>query len=313
MAQTMSRPQRRVLTRSRRLLVVGSLLLGLLFVFAAVANFIDHDDLTEIVGEVHSLEHRSYWGDEVLYLRIEGAQGRFKIEHSTPGFAEMDAALSKGTAVRLWVDPTSLELDQPASIYQAEVDGRPLLSIDQTGAAHNRETWYVMLLGPLFWLLGFWIWHRATRPLASPEQQAAHQQRLGQLAERHWLLFLVVYAVSKVRQWGEEIPKFGDLFTVFLFFWILPLYIAFIFVTAQSYRTLVAIFCLTYAMLLFTLPIAALTMPNFPGANEYPNLGVIGSRLLNAYILLNLAYGGAMWVWGTLMVEPDAEVEPQGE
>jgi hypothetical protein len=32
----------------------------------------------------------------------------------------------------------------------------------------------------------------------------------------------------------------------------------------------------------------------------------MGSRLVNGYILLNLAYGGAMWLWGTLMWEPEA-------
>lgn len=301
--------QRRKLSFSRRLLVAAAFLLGLVFFLSAWANFMDRDDLTEIAGAVRDIERKSYWEDVVLYVRVQGARGRFKYEADSPGFADFESALSAGSPVRLWIETASLELDHPAPIFEAEVDGKLLIHFDHTTEIHNRETWYVMLAGPVFWFLGFWIWHRATRRLPTREETAAYEARLEQIAQKHWLLFFVVHVVNSARKWGEEIPKIGGLFTAFLFFWILPLYMIFIYVTAQSYRVLVAIFCFSYWILLVALSIAAVTVPDFPGAEEYPQLGSTGSRLTNAYILLNLAYGGAMWVWGTLMVEPDEPVE----
>jgi len=309
MSSNTSGNERRKLSFSRCLLVAAAFLLGLMFFLSAWANFIDRDDLMEVAGAVRDIERKSYWEDVVLYVTVQGARGRFKYEADSPGFAEFESALSAGTPVRLWVETASLELGNPAPIFEAEVNGTLLVRFDQTEPIHNRETWFVMLAGPVLWFLAFWIWHRATRRLPTREETAAYEARLEQIAQKHWLLFLVVQFVTLIRKWGEEIPKFGGLFTAFLFFWILPLYMIFIYVTAQSYRALVSIFCFSYWILLVALFLAAVTVPDFPGAEEYPDLGSTGSRLTNAYILLNLAYGGAMWVWGTLMVEPDEPVE----
>ena len=308
MLTTPPKRARRALSIWRRMLVAATFLLGSLMMLAACANFIERDSLTEISGRVAQVERKQYWEDVVLYLRVEGAQGRFKYERGWPGFDEFESALAKGVPVRLRVDTSSLDMGHPATIYEAEVDGSSPVRFDETQARHNRQTAYVMLLGPIFWFLAFWIWHRATRPLPTAEETAAYQARLEQIAERHWLLFLIVHGVHTVRQWGEKIPKLGGVFTAFLFFWILPLHMAFIYVTAQSYRRIVGLFCISYGILLFALPIAAAAIPGFPGADEYPQLGPIGSRLLNAYILLNIAYGGMIWLWGTLTYESESEV-----
>jgi len=299
--------QRRKLSFSRKAIVAGALLLGLAFTLSATVNFVDRDGLTQITGAVRAVERKTYWEDVVLYMRVEGAEGRFKYESGNPGFAAFEAAVAAGTPVRLLVDTTSLELSHPAAIYEAEVAGELLIGFGETSQIHNQQVWIVMLLGPVFWFLGIWIWHMATRPLPTPEEAAAYQVRLEQLAERHWLLFLVVHVVTTIRQWGEQIPKVGDLFTAFLFFWILPLFMVFVYVTAQTFRRFVAAFCLSYWIALAVLSIAALTVPGFPGGEEYPALGATGSRLFHAYLLLNIAYGGSMWLWGTLMDEPDAE------
>lgn len=305
MAATTAKRQRRKLSFSRRLLVGGALVLGCAMVLAACANFISRDDLTEVDGPVSHVERKQYWEDTLLYLRVQGTHGRFKYEDGAPGFADFEAAVAEGTPVRLWVETAALDLGHPAPIYEAEVDGKRLIEFDQTKAIHNRDTFFVMLLGAAFWFIGFWICHRATRPLPQAEEVAAYEARLAEIAERHWLLFAVVHVVTKLRQWGEQVPKFGDLAVAFFFFWILPLYMVFVYVTAQSYRKLVAVFCVSYWTLLVALPIAALTIPDFPGASEYPELGATASRIANGYILLNLAYGGALWLWGTLMSEPE--------
>lgn len=309
MSTTPARARRRKLSWRRRLLVAGALLLGFAFVLSALANFIGRDDLTEVSGPVREIERKTFWEDVVLYVRVEGARGRFKYEAGRPGFDDFQAAIAEGTPVKLWVETDSLDFGDPATIFGAEVNGQRLIRFDATAPLHNRETWYVLLAGPVFWFLGFWIWHRATRRLPTPEEIAAHQKQIEQLAEKNWLLFLAVYVVDTVRQWGEKIPKLGDLFTALLFFWILPLYMVFIYVTAQSHRVVVAIFCFSYWILLSALSIAALTMPSFPGAREYPELGETGSRLMNAYIVLNIVYGGAIWLWGTLTYEPETAVE----
>ena len=305
MATTPRKPARRRLSLVRRILVTGALLLGVAIVLAACANFIDRDDLTEVAGPVLQIERKSYWEDVVLYVRVAGAPGRFKSEAGRPGFAEFEAAVAEGTPVRLLVDSASLATGNPAAIYEAAVDGKPLIRFEETGRLHNRETWYVMLLGVVFGLLGVWIWHRATRPLPTPEERADYEKRLEAIAEKNPVLFLVVHVVNTTRQWGEKIPKLGDLVTVFLFFWILPLYMVFIYVTAESYRALVAVFCSSYWILLVALPVAAIAVPNFPGGGEYPLLGEMGSRIFSGYLVLNLAYGVAVWVWGTLVDEPE--------
>ena len=308
MAATSGMRQRRKLPFSRKLIVAGALLLGLVFTLSAMASFVDRESLTEISGAVRVVERKTYWEDVVLYLRVEGATGRFKYESGSPNFAALEASLEAGIPVRLLVDTGSLEMDYPAAIYEAEIDGELLIDFDETSQLHNRQTWLVMLLGPVFWFLGIWIWHMATRPLPSYEAAAAHQARLEQLAETHWVLFMVVHVVATIRQWGEQIPKVGDLFTVFLFFWILPLYMVFVYVTAQSFRRFVAVFCFSYWIALAVLSMAALIVPGFPGGEEFPALGATGSRLFHTYLLLNLAYGGAMWLWGTLMDEPEPDV-----
>ena len=302
-------PSRRKLSVRHRLLVAGAVFVGLLFTLSAMVNFVERDDLTEVAGPVRHIERKKYWEDVVLYLQIEGVSGRFKYEADDPGFVEFEAALVEGISARLLVDTASLEMDHPAAIFEAEVADELLIRFDETSRSHNQETWYVLLMGPVFCFLGGWIWHRATRPLPSPEQAAAYEARILQIAEKHWVLFSVVYVVNTIRKWGEEIPKFGDLFTALLFFWILPLYLIFVYVTAQSYRAFVAVFCFSYWILLAGLLMAAVVMPEFPGGEEYSDLGETGSRLTNAYILLNLAYGGAMWLWGTLTYEPEETVK----
>lgn len=311
MAKTSPRRQRRKLKFKQRLIVGGTLFLGLVFILSALASFVDRADLTEVIGPIHSVERKSYWEDVVLYVRVTGAAGRFKYEHDQPKFADFDAGLSEGLPVRLLVETSALDLDHPAPIFAAEFDGEPVILFEETSRAHNREVWLVMLLGPIFWFLGIWIWHRATRPLPTPEETAAYEARLTVIAEQRPYLFLTVHVVNTIRGWGEEIPKLGDLFTVFLFFWILPLYMVFVYVTAQSYRRFVAIFCCSYWAALVILSIAAVTVPDFPGGEEYPFLGSIGSRLFHTYLLLNLSYGGAMWLWGTLMYEPEPTTDMQ--
>lgn len=116
--------------------------------------------------------------------------------------------------------------------------------------------------------------------------------------------------MTVIRGWGESIPKLGDLITVFLFFWILPLYMLFIYVIAQSYRWFITFFCFSYWFLLVSLMVAAVVLPEFPGADEFPFLGPIGSKLFHTYLILNIAYGGAIWIWGTLMYEPEPTAEP---
>jgi hypothetical protein len=227
----------------------------------------------------------------------------------SPGFDDFYAAIETGGAARLWVDTASLELDQPAAIFRAEVAGTPYIRFDQTIPMHNREAGYVMLLGPVFCFLGYWIWDRATRPLPTAKEMAAWAARIEQLAQKHPLLFAAVNVVCTIRRWGESIPRFGDLFTAFLFFWILPLYMVFIHVTAQSYRWVVAMFCVSYWVSLIALAIAAFAMPEFPGGNEYPALGSTMSRLFNAYILLNITYGGVIWLWGTLTYESESTTQ----
>ena len=309
MATGATQTGRRRLPLSRRLLVAGAFLRGLLFMLSAMVNFVDRGDLTEVQGPVRTIEPKRYWEETVLYVQLENVPGRFKYESEDPGFAEFEAALFKGTPARLWVETASLELEQPAAVFAAEIDGRPVVRFDETQSLHNRETWLVFLAGPVFWFLGIWIWHRATRRLPTAEELAARSARIERLAEKHTFLFPAVHVVTKVRQWGEEIPKVGDLFTAFLFFWILPLYMVFVYVTAQSYRGFVAVFCYSYWGLLVVLPVAALAVRDFPGADAYPALGPALSRVTSAYILLNIAYGGAMWLWGTLMDEPDAPAE----
>ena len=134
---------------------------------------------------------------------------------------------------------------------------------------------------------------------------------MEQIAQKHPLLFTAVNSVCTIRQWGENIPRVGDLFTAFLFFWILPLYMVFIYVTALSYPWIVAIFCVSYAISPTGLVIAAVTTSTFPGANQYPALGGTTSRLLNAYIILNITYGGVIWLWGTLTYESESTIQVQ--
>ncbi|MCA9042174.1 MAG: hypothetical protein KDA65_17610 [Planctomycetaceae bacterium] len=55
------------------------------------------------------------------------------------------------------------------------------------------------------------------------------------------------------------------------------------------------------------LSVAALLVPGYPGGDEYPYLGPTGSKLFLTYLMLNLAYGGAMWIWGTLMYEEEEQ------
>ena len=306
MAATLPPRVRRRMNTSRWLLAGGSFVLGLLFLVAGRASIVSRDDVTEVSGTIRHTELKKYWEDAVLYVAIEGTDGRFKVEAGSPGFEGFHDAAKSGASAQLWVDTTSLELEQPAAIFRADVAGTQYIRFEQTIPLHNREAGYVMLLGPVCCFLGYWIWDRATRPLPTAEDTAAWTARIEQLAQKHPLLFTVVNLVCTVRQWGESIPKVGDLFTAFLFFWILPLYMVFIFITAQSYRWIVAMFCISYWISLIALTIAAVTVPTFPGANEYPALGSTMSRLFNAYILLNITYGGVIWLWGTLTYESHA-------
>ncbi len=59
-------------------------------------------------------------------------------------------------------------------------------------------------------------------------------------------------------------------------------------------------------MIWFRAPIAAIILPSFPGGEEYPMLGQTGSKLFSGYLILNIAYGGAIWIWGTLMYEEES-------
>ncbi|MEZ6044684.1 MAG: hypothetical protein R3C11_03690 [Planctomycetaceae bacterium] len=104
-------------------------------------------------------------------------------------------------------------------------------------------------MGGGFPFLAFWIWHRSTRPLPQKAEVAAYNKYLEQQAEQHPYLFTSVYVVNTIREKGESIPKLGDLFTAFLFFWILPLYMLFIYATAYHYRRLQRLFCISYWLL----------------------------------------------------------------
>lgn len=303
MAATLSSRARRRMNISRWMLAGSSFLLGLLFLVAGRASIVSRDDVTEVSGTIRHTELKNYWEDAVLYVAIEGAAGRFKMGAGSPGFKGFHDAAKSGASAQLWVDTTSLELKQPAVIFRADVAGIRYVSFEQTIPLHNREAGYVMLLGPVFCFLGYWIWDRATRRSPTADDAVAWNARIEQIAQKHPLLFTAVNIVCTVRQWGESIPEVGDLFTAFLLFWILPLYMVFIYVTAQSYRWIVAMFCISYWISLIALMIAAITVPTFPGADEYPALGGTMSRLFNAYILLNITCGGVIWLWGTLTYE----------
>ncbi|MCP4508791.1 MAG: hypothetical protein GY826_20660 [Fuerstiella sp.] len=311
MVSTPAAPLRRKMSTSQWRLAGCSFLFGLLFLVVGRAKIVSRDDVTEVAGPVRHLELKKYWEDTVLYVSIEGREGRFKTEADSPGFAKFHSAVRSGISVRLWIDTSSLELEQPAAIFRAEVAGTQYIDFDETVLSHNRQAGCVMLLGPVFCFLGYWIWDRATRPLPTAEDTAAWTRRIDQIAQKRPWLFAAVNIVCTVRQWGENIPKVGDLFTAFLFFWILPLYMVFIYVTAPSHRWIVAVFCGSYGVSLAALTVAAVAVPNFPGGNEYPALASTMSRLFNAYILLNITYGGVIWLWGTLTHEPELTTQTQ--
>ncbi len=304
---------RRKLPLMQKLLVAAAILFGLFALLAGLAGGVEREDLTKVSGLIHKVEPVKYWDDVVLYVEVAGTSGRFKYEKGYPGYDAFEAAAMKGVPVELWVETFALETkNQPAPIFEAIVDGTTLIHLESTQAAKNDDNMIVIALGVAFILLGFWIWHRATRPLPTQEETDAYEARLLEIAEKHPRLFAVMNIVTTIREWGESIPKLGDLFTAFLFFWILPLYMLFICVTAQSYRWFITFFCFSYWFLLVSLMVAAVALPDFPGADEFPILGPVGSKLFHTYLILNIAYGGAIWIWGTLMYEPEpAPIEPE--
>ncbi len=300
-------PVRRKLKFTRKLIILGAFAFGFLTTIASLGSFIEQEDLIEISGEVIEIEEVKYWEDFILYLRVEGASGRFKYEKGNPGYDDFKSRINKGVPVHLWVESIDNIDRQPARIFAADVNGERIVRFEETQPVHNQESFYIMLMGGGFCLLGLWIWHRSTRPLPTSEESDAYEKYLIQRAEQHPHLFIVVHIITKIRGWGESIPQIGDLFTAFLFFWILPLYMLFIYVTAYSYHKLVSLFCFSYWVVLVGLIIGVCAFPDFPGGNEYPALGQMGSKLFSAYLILNIAYGGAIWIWGTLMYEEESD------
>lgn len=283
------------------LLSVGIFLLGVMILFAGRAAFISRDDLSEVAGRVREVQQRHYWEDRILYVTLEGTTGRFKIEDDWPGYSRFLATVEKGSSVRMWVDNAARDLDQPAVIFHADVGDEAIVQYSETSAVHNTEACYVMLLGPIFCFAGFWIWVSATRRIPGSEEVQLRQAETQRLRQKHSRLFAVVEIVDAVRRWGEEIPKFGDLFTAFLFFWIFPLYLVFLKRTATTWKRVVAAFCNSYWVLLICLSVATFVVADFPGGDEYPALGPPLSRLFNVYLLMNLAYGAAIWIAGMMM------------
>ncbi|MEZ6044685.1 MAG: hypothetical protein R3C11_03695 [Planctomycetaceae bacterium] len=50
---------------------------------------------------------------------------------------------------------------------------------------------------------------------------------------------------------------------------------------------------------------AAVTIADFPGGDEYPVLGETGSKVFFSYLVLNIVYGCILWVVGTLFLEEE--------
>lgn len=171
-------PKRRKLPLMRKLLVALVVLFGLIALLAGLASGIERDDLTHVEGKLFSFDRRTYWDDEVLYLRVEGAKGRFKIESGDPGYDAFEQVIVKNVDVELWVETSALEVDYPAPIFEAVVDGTTLIQLKETQAAKNDDNLIVIVLGVAFIMLGFWIWHRATRPLPTQEETDAYEARL---------------------------------------------------------------------------------------------------------------------------------------
>jgi hypothetical protein len=297
------------MTIFRRALIGVCFLLGFATFIGAWFGDVSRDDLTKIHGTVRLVENKLYSDERLVYFQVTGNSAKYKYSETYPGFDRFQESLRVGAPIRVLADRSSIEMNQPAAIYEAEVGDRTLVRFDETQPIQAQDKWYVMIFSGCCLLAAVWLWRQAKLADAPPSEvvTAEEEEIAEQIAERHGLLIAVVSVVVAIGMCCRKIPKFGKLAVAFFYFWIMPLYVVYLYAVARTRRLLVSAYCFSYWLLLVGLFVAAVVAPDFPGAEEYPELGAVGSRLTNVYILLNLAYGAALFMW-VLIWEPDPTI-----
>jgi hypothetical protein len=295
---------RKPLSRSQQSVVVGAVFLGCVFVLSSWFGYMSRVELQVMAGTVTEID-RGTGTVVTVTMGLENNKVRLKFDANLPGFERLNAAIANGQSARFLVDARSLTLGHTASIYQAEIDGLVLVSLEETIPPKNHQIPMMPILGPVFCLIGFAVWHKGTAPDPSPREVAAYNANLDHVAAEYPLLFRLIRGFSSVSAVLEKIPILGTILLLGVYVWLLPFFLVLIQATASSNKRLLGVFCFTYWVLLAGLFVSTLFEALFPGVLSHAMLTALDNRFHQVYVILNMCYLFLTWIWIESMWEWD--------